>query len=287
MMKIDIHTVETLQLLSPGVSRKDSNRAKGLVLGGIVFSDFSKSEHEDIWKKLCKGKVVVPTLHTFFRDTQYLEACANCVKRLVVLSKRRPTVRSAMKDIFKPFDHGSQAYLIQTSETDFRQELGTLAERFEFGYRQLWLYAMRHYPKMAKDTSALLAKPNSEKADEIVTYEMAILARQLGFDSPQIQELIEQSPDRQIAQTALLKARKPDRYQYDSEILERLINLIVECFSQAIPVRQPTEPSVGQTNKPKDRCGLPHSWAQQPVFLLLTNYMRTKYRPVKMSPRCS
>jgi hypothetical protein len=70
---------------------------------------------------------------------------------------------------------------------------------------------MRHYPRIPKEPESdnLIAKPSYEKADEMVLYEMAVLAWQLGFDSLQIKKLMEQSPDRQIAKAALLKARKP------------------------------------------------------------------------------
>ncbi|PCG89751.1 hypothetical protein PENOC_105170 [Penicillium occitanis (nom. inval.)] len=67
----------------------------------------------------------------------------------------------------------------------------------ELAYRQVWLYAMRHYPSMSKDPESddLLTRPASEKADETVVYEMAVLAQKLGFMSAGIEEIINQSPD--------------------------------------------------------------------------------------------
>ncbi|KAF4210373.1 hypothetical protein CNMCM5878_004502 [Aspergillus fumigatiaffinis] len=94
---------------------------------------------------------------------------------------------------------------------------------------------------------------------------MAALAQKLGFRSPQIKEILKQSPDRQIARATLLKARKPDRYYYDSETFESLVDRIVGCFVLAIPNEsQPTMALVtGQAPKLHDRCGTPQEQAQK------------------------
>jgi hypothetical protein len=77
------------------------------------------------------------------------------------------------------------------------------------------MYAMRHYLEMAKDVqSGQSANPTRAKArataDEGVIHDMAALARKLGFRTLQIKAILKQSPDRQIARAALLKARKLD-----------------------------------------------------------------------------
>lgn len=56
----------------------------------------------------------------------------------------------------------------------------------------------------------LLAKPARAKADERAIYAMAELGHWFGFKSPEIDALIGSSPDHQIAQWALLQARKPN-----------------------------------------------------------------------------
>ncbi|KAA8642578.1 uncharacterized protein ATNIH1004_011523 [Aspergillus tanneri] len=262
MMRIDAHTVESLQLLAPGVSRKDAKIVRGLVLGGEAFSAFDDSERTAIWEKLQRTKVVIPSLFTFFKDIYYLEACAHCVQRLVEVSDCHPTLSTAMRRILR----SSEQCLIQTSDTAFRQESASVTEYEDLAYRQIWLYAMRHYPKMAKEpeSSNRVAKPGSEKADEVVLHEMAVLARRLGFESPQISELVDQSPDRQIALAALLKARKLDRYRYNNDHMESLISRITDCFQVAVSTNQLSHNSTNtrETTK-KDRCGLPRTLSQE------------------------
>ncbi|KAL4918124.1 hypothetical protein BDW62DRAFT_182428 [Aspergillus aurantiobrunneus] len=155
MARIDLHTVDTLQLYAPRASTVDRKTVKGKILSGEAFSNFSRTERATIWKNLrsqaaCDG--IIPSLHTFFRDINYLELCANAVKRLVVLDKQRPTVRSALVHGFQSrrADHGC---LIQTSDTTFRRQPGSSDESLTSGYRQIWMYAMRHYPEIGQGRS--------------------------------------------------------------------------------------------------------------------------------------
>ena len=161
MLKVNINTVETLQLLAPGISSKDRITVKGLVHSGEVFSNFTTSERSSIWKQMKKKEGIIPSLHTFFKDLWYLESCANCMKRLITPTKCSPTIKSAMRAAFLSFDPGNAQFLIQTSETGFRRYAYSQVDPAELGYRQLWLYAMRHYPKLFK-------KPQKKKKKKIL-----------------------------------------------------------------------------------------------------------------------
>ncbi|RDH27273.1 hypothetical protein BDQ94DRAFT_175749 [Aspergillus welwitschiae] len=270
MARIDLHTVDTLQLYAPRASTVDRKIVKGKILSGEVFSNFSRSERVAIWESLrshetCDG--IIPSLHTFFRDVLYLEVCANAVKRLVALNKQHPTIRRALVHSFRPGPSDTDC-LIQTSETTFRRQPGPNDERLSLAYRQIWLYAMRHYPDMAKNirggqaANPARAKARA-KADESVIHDMATLARKLGFRTTQISAILQQSADRQIARAALLQARKPDRYHYDRETFESLIEQITGCFARAMLNEElPMTLTAGRAMKLKDRYGIPPEYAQ-------------------------
>ncbi|KAE8391594.1 hypothetical protein BDV23DRAFT_69197 [Aspergillus alliaceus] len=271
MALIDLHTVDTLQLYAPRASKVDRKTVKGKILGGEVFSNFSRSERAGIWEKIrthemCDG--IIPSLHTFFRDISYLELCANAVKRLVVLNKQQLTVRSALVHSFRS-SRSNGSCLIQTSETSFRRQPGSRDERISSGYRQIWMYAMRHYPDMAKDLQrGPKANPTRAKArataDESVIHRIATLAKQLGFRTPPIKAILRQSPDHQIARAALLKARKPDHYHYDHETFESLVEQIAGYFALAIPNKAaPVAHITGRAIQLKERCGVPQEQIQQ------------------------
>ncbi|KAB8212841.1 hypothetical protein BDV33DRAFT_231343 [Aspergillus novoparasiticus] len=241
MALIDLHTVDTLQLYAPRASKVDRKTVKGKILGGEVFSNFSRSERAAIWEKIrthemCDG--IIPSLHTFFRDISYLELCANAVKRLVVLNKQQLTVRSALVHSFRS-RRSNGSCLIQTSETSFRRQPGSRDELISSGYRQIWM------------------------ADESVIHGMATPAKQLGFRTPPIKAILRQSPDHQIARAALLKARKPDHYHYDHETFESLVEQIAGYFALAVPNEAaPVAHITGRAIQLKERCGVPQEQTQ-------------------------
>ncbi|KAJ5142480.1 uncharacterized protein N7515_001267 [Penicillium bovifimosum] len=276
MKKIDQDTVEALQLLAPGKSRTDKKTARGLVLGGQAFGEFGDEERRSIWARLKDFDVLVPSLYTFFEDFKYLESCAHCVKRLFGPST---SIWQSMSSMFVPQSDsedgtGVEESLIQTSESTFRHQRATDVERLETGYWQIWLYAMRHYTLMPPDPKKeddLLAKSARAKPDQRAIYEMAELARHLGFKSTEIEMLINSSPDHQIARSALLQARKPDRYRYDRQQFDLLINQIVGCFAHAVPDQpgRSQELLADSTMKPKVRCGVPQARTQKQDNALL------------------
>ena len=49
MKKIDLDTVDTLQLLAPGKSHNNAKTACGLILSGQAFAEFSDEERRTIW----------------------------------------------------------------------------------------------------------------------------------------------------------------------------------------------------------------------------------------------
>ncbi|KAL4984462.1 hypothetical protein BDW68DRAFT_180652 [Aspergillus falconensis] len=258
LMRVDQQTVERLQLMAPGVSAADSREVHGLVISGQVFSDFTAAERELIWNKLKEFDRLIPSLYTFFEDFKYFTACAECMQRLLVTNKNQPTIYTAMGYMFQP---ETQECRIHISESSQRSVYGSYREILDVSYRELWLFAMRHYPQMAKDPQRddLLAKVASEKADEAVVFEMAQLATNLGFKSPQINGILGRPPDRQIAAGALLKARKPGRYRYDPQDMELLIDTIAECFTHAKRTHDDTTPELLADNdrQSQSRCGLP------------------------------
>jgi hypothetical protein len=260
MAKIDLHTVKALQLKAPAACSKDSRAVKGLILSGEVFSHFTETERHTIWDKLATHDSIIPSLHTFFRDIYYLEACADGMKRLLEFGRSTATVRTAMKHIFKT-EEPMETCLVQTSEATYRSHAGPRSDFFELAYRQLWLFMMRHYTQLARKTTStkVVAKANSSQADEVVLYDMAALSRKLGFDSVPATDLLNLSPDRHIAREALLKARKPGSYRYDLNTFEYLVDRVVECFASAVAHEALSPPGLilGVPPTVESRCGLP------------------------------
>ncbi|KAJ6020194.1 hypothetical protein N7522_000269 [Penicillium canescens] len=245
LKKIGPDAVSCLQLRAPGNSRKDANLIRGIVLGGKRSRDLRKARERE-YGASSKGPHVTSIWET-------------------------------MKRMFIPSSEGERECFIQTTARCFRRTRLEDIKSFELGYRQLWLYAMRNYflmPRVSEKNDELLAKPDRAKADKKILYEMAELAHRLGFESTEIQELLAQCPDRQIALAALLQARKPDRYEYHPHQLESLVTKVVECFSAA--VEQDERPSIllaDSSVEARARCGMPQlkTHKQDSPFLFLDN----------------
>ncbi|KAI7972761.1 hypothetical protein EIK77_000817 [Talaromyces pinophilus] len=123
----------------------------------------------------------------------------------------------------------------------------------------------------ASESNDPLATARCEDADERIIHNMANLATRLGFASPRIDQILQQSPDRHLARAALLKAREPSCYRYES--LEALVTRITECFDEAVPVNsQPERRHFAPRTVPlRTRCGKPrlqdHEEEQNLLFL--------------------
>ena len=269
LQKVDQVTVRALELRAPRYSRRDALLLEGQLLSGQIFSAFSRVEREEIWRDLSSIDGLIPSLFTFFEDLKYLSACADCLKRLVKLS-RRDTIYTALRRKFPPRDDADDQIVIEVAESAFIVREGATADHFDLSYGQLWLAAMRHYREMpteaGKKWKAKLAKARVEKVDEKVLSESAARADRLGFKSNEIQVLQQRSSDKEIARNALLKARKPDRYQYDEAVLEAHITQIVRLFMTATPLPcESSSPSLvsDNPNASGKRCGFPDEDAQQ------------------------
>ncbi|OJD24740.1 hypothetical protein ACJ73_03895 [Blastomyces percursus] len=157
----------------------------------------------------------------------------------------RSTVHQTMESLrTSPGDSGDTC-VVQTSDSVFDGRREPAARHIDFTYRQMWLYAMRHYPQMPRDPKRQdrLAKAQNAAADECVVSDMASHARRLGFRSAQIDDL----------------ARKPDCFSYDADIFNTLIDRIVGCFAAATPRDASTPPRIliDRPVKVKARCGHP------------------------------
>ncbi|KAL5344424.1 hypothetical protein ACLOAV_010684 [Pseudogymnoascus australis] len=242
---------------------------------GQIFAEFSQPEREVIWGDLRSVDCLIPSLFTFFEDLKYLIACAGCLKRLVRPS-RQDTVYTAFRHNFTYSNQVNNQYTLEVAESTFVVKPGQV-DRLDIGYRQLWLYAMRHYreiPRKAK--SKLLAKAVVERADENILSALAVLANKVGFESAEIYDLKQRSSDNDIEQNALLKARIPDQYQYKNSTLEAGVAQIVSLFDTAVPVPCVfLSPSLASDSlkTPENRCGFPDedSYEQDRKSIFMTH----------------
>ncbi|KAH7111262.1 hypothetical protein B0J11DRAFT_598641 [Dendryphion nanum] len=236
--KLDRATVKALELTAPGACRTDFKALIGKVRRGQILGAFSEGDREAIWSRVLSATVdrLVPSLFSFFEDLNYLRITANSVKQLFP-PLRHGTVSSTIEDAFSDTNHRAGQCVIQESESSDVFRLGSLADRVDLGVRQIWMFAMRNYPQMpaVPKRKKFSTKSVIGKGDETVLCEFATFAYRLGYESESIHSLIQRSVDREIARSALLKARKPDRYKYDEAMFEDYVGQIARLFSEAQP----------------------------------------------------
>ncbi|KAL5625697.1 hypothetical protein FOBRF1_000040 [Fusarium oxysporum] len=173
----------------------------------------------------------------------------------------RDTLTGRLEQIFNDVEQEQDRCIIQVSESSYITISGHSAARLDLGCRQLWLAAFRDYqdlPPEPKKTD-LLAK-SRKSADEIILFSFASLAFRLGFDSKQIRNTLQNSPDRKLAERTLLTVRKPGQYKYAN--FEESVEQIMSIFATA----EPFTPSPSDDASNVDHCrteptrfGMPHS----------------------------
>ncbi|KAJ5461024.1 uncharacterized protein N7458_002576 [Penicillium daleae] len=272
LRRIETETVLEMQLKAPGNCEKDAKEIMGLIFSGQIFPSFDESERKVIWERIKLFDGIIPSLETFWKDFIFFEQCAQCMKRLFGVADG--SIWNTMKGKFSG-DSADEESFIQISDFTFRQQATSCADRLDLGYRQLWLYTMRHYgsiPAPAKCDEELLVKRDRGEIDEHALFGLADLARRVGFRTKEIESLLQKSPDRLIARTALLKARKPDHFRYDPIQLETLVDRVSACFLLAVEHNRPTSEVLADSEvSTKRRCGFPQKKAhsQDAPYLFL------------------
>ncbi len=72
-----------------------------------------------------------------------------------------------------------------------------------------------------------------QEPDQTKWYQIGALAKNLGFESDEINRLISLDPDREIAREALVKARDPKNFKYDESAFDGYITQISSIFKSA------------------------------------------------------
>ena len=155
-----------------------------------IFSAFNDQERFEILTRLGQYKGLVPSLHAFFRNWTYWEACLDSMRHLVN-PLRRDTVLTALERQFTGINQQEGQVVIQVNESNFTTVPGSSADQIEFGCRHIVAFAMRHFVEIPRTPSKedVLGKARPV-ADTAVLSQYANLATRLGFESPKIADLI-------------------------------------------------------------------------------------------------
>ena len=190
LRKVDKRTVQALELRAPGSSTTDAETIKRQLQAAEIFSAFSDQERSEILNRLLQCRGLIPSLRAFFRNLCYWEACVDSMRHLVT-PRCRDTILTALEGHFTGINQQEGQVVIQVNESNFTTTRGSTADQMEFGCRHLVAFAMRRYRDIprapVREDVLSKARPTADRA---VLRQYAELATRLGFESPEIDDLM-------------------------------------------------------------------------------------------------
>ena len=197
MRKLDYITVKALERRAPGTSVTDLAYLYGEIQKGAIFHNFSEQERNTIVDALRSVDGLVPSFNTFFEDFKCLRIWGQCAKILKRVPPRG-TVFTALEQSYDDSNQQVDECIVQKAESVFTTIPGTVIGRVDLGYRQLFLYIMRHHREMIPGSTKMELKGTKkpvegihipEQVDKLAWCRFATLANRLGFASAEIASL--------------------------------------------------------------------------------------------------
>ena len=260
---VDFQTVQHIELCCPGISQTDKDFLTQAMADKALFPMVTdRMLRSQISMNLQSIQYVIPSLRTFFEDTKWLEPCAKIMRTLV-----DPGTKESIQRSFKRTHEGVETghLRIQTSDVRFLTRQGSEDEIFITGYRQLWLFAWRHFPQLStilprKDAGK--PKPRERATNDIYDRFLARLALDFGFSSTTLRTLAGQDSDERMIREFVSQARPSHLYDLNDAAIESCIRAIWDILAA---VRQRNEDTAPLAISPPDqevsrghRCGRPH-----------------------------
>ncbi|KAI0005614.1 hypothetical protein F4779DRAFT_621056 [Xylariaceae sp. FL0662B] len=131
--KVDSETVRGVELRCPKYSTLDEEEIRDRMRKGEIFGSFSREERDVIWEELRSIGCLIPSLVTFFKDLNYLQACADGLKHLITLPRGDMTVRQTLEASFLREKLQGEQYVVEVAEDKPYTEQVRAPDRLEHG----------------------------------------------------------------------------------------------------------------------------------------------------------
>ena len=217
------------------------------------------NQRRAVSSRIMSIKTIIPSIHTFLEDTKYLEICAKILKALIP----KP-LKGTLHQNFQKLHNGQKTISIQLTEVadDKRTEISAESVHWKV-YRQLWLYAMRHFPEMTghppriENAKSKMKMPGLEYS---WWYGIAELAKRCGYQGVQVPYSSEADADEQMTRDFLRRVRPSSLYTFKNSNLDQTIGQIMAILEEDYLARstngnnQELVPCDADINH---RCGVP------------------------------
>ncbi|KAL6714243.1 hypothetical protein ACLMJK_007666 [Lecanora helva] len=259
---IDFGSIQLLQMRNLWASRTDRDFVINCMETKMIFPLVTDAARRSrILENLQERDCIIPSLYTFFEDTKWLEPCAQVLRKLLPNGCRR-TIREGLLSDFDQSSNGRKLRIEMSNRTIQEDRGSTERERVECGYRQLWMFAWRHFP----DLSTILPrrdagrrKPQAIAANQYCWHQLAKLADALGFRSEIITRLC-QNPDVEMT-VAFLNRVRPFEFrsmieQRQTEATQAICNILNQIQNETF--NAPDTSGYESEVNINHRCGRPY-----------------------------
>lgn len=216
LQRMDARSLEIVQGTCAKLSKADKLRLQKSFEDGTCFPHLGNNERRQLQMRIERTDELVPTLHTFFKDLQFIQICQKVLKVLLPMDSLKDggTLWDAFRAIFAPTGV-SKPMRYHVSETTTRNGQASLPdeERFIRGYQQLWLFAFRHWSFMVEERPRLKSRqkraerrPFSQELASLRCTWLAHCAQQYGFSSKEIMDFLSHDKKPSSPATPIQKA---------------------------------------------------------------------------------
>ena len=263
-LRLDASTVRILQGRCPYRSSEDDAQVRMRMLSGEILPAFKADDQRTrILERIRSIEYVIPSLHTFLEDTKYLEPCAKILKAILPAKSGR-----SLSQHFQALYNSQTGIKIQKSEFDFEDRPGPSSLSSSWtSYRQLWLFALRHFPVMGGEA------PRKRKARESAGstgeqqrwwYELPALASKLGYRRVRWRYHDLRAADAQAIGDCVRSLVPEKYYRIDAKRMHQIVQVTCQLIGDVPPVKSTSGPpeltsdhnSCGSDIS--DRCGRPY-----------------------------
>ncbi len=286
-LQLDANTVATLQGRSPLQSSEDRAHVQNRMLAGDVLKAVTADDQRSrIFHRVCSIEHVIPSIHTFLEDTKYLEPPARILKELLP-----GKCKGSMSQHFSALHSGQTKVKLQTSEYTFEDRTSPSGRSSWLSYRQLWLFALRHFPVMdgqspRRDKTKLGALHEGRQPRR--WYELCSLASENGYRRIRCLYRDRTAADAKAIEDCVRNILPSKYYAINPDRMRQIMLLNCQLFSDVPYFKKElvapvlTSDYEGCGSDISDRCGRPweRSFQADEESLFLEHIYSTSYSTV-------
>ena len=266
----DAATVTRLQLLCPGLATDDAVELDRLFDDPAFFPTVTAaSARSDLRQRIRSVRWLIPSLESLFENLKYLEPLCSVLRQLFTpafshtspsQAYERPSLEKSWLTAYRHEPRVCVAFNDQDERTIPARSPD--ADR-RLAYEQLWLFAMRHFPKLVPFTprkEAGRSKAQAQWPAPTAWSDLAGFAHRAGFTSNEIERLREEDP-RRLRAIDTLRQWDFTMASGDERLLNGLINLQHQAesctYAQALSNPSAMFVAAGIGESRQRRCGMP------------------------------